>query len=1045
MEGLFDGLVEVLSVPLSDPLAAENILVQNQGMARWLAQKLAERLGVAANLEFPLPASFVWRLFESQLGALPDASAYGKEVLRWRIMGLLPSLQNESVFADHDRYLRGDDAELKRYQLSGRIADLFEQYLVYRADFISWWEQGKEQHWQARLWRELRRRYPDPHRAGLLEAFRESVHREGVHVAGLPQRICLFGISAMAPVYLEVLAAVAEKIDVHLFLLNPSFNYWGDIIDEAGLARLRRRWSEAGRPDVSALYDVGNPLLASLGKQARDFIDQLNDFSVEEHELFEAPSSDHLLGLLQSDILHLQARGTPEIPVLPPLDWDDSIQLHACHSPLREVQVLHDRLLGLFERLPGLTPDQVVVMAPDMAAYAPCVEAVFGAAPGNRHIPFSIADQSDSARAPLVEMLLSWLLLPQERFEASRVLGWLELPAVQRRFGLDPGALERIRQWVAASGIRWGLDGDDRAAAGLPGGDLNSWAFGLRRLNLGYALPDGQTLFDDIAPYGNLEGNETLWLGQLQLFLERLGQWKRRFSVPVPLAGWQQRINRLIDELLLPDEAEETLLAGVREQLDLLRRQADVAGYDEPLSGRIVHEQLQAQLAASSGAQRFLVGRVTFCNMVPMRSLPFRVLCLLGMNDGEFPRTQTPLGFDLIADKPRRGDRSRRDDDRYLFLEALLSARDVLYISYLGRSQRDNSPLLPSVVVAELLDYLDQGYGPELRDRLIIEHPLQPFSPRNFHLGSYAAEWQTRDAAASAFIEAPLAATEAEAVVELDALRRFYRDPVGWFLRQRLGVEALREQQQLEDAERFGFDGLSGYQLREELLQLLLEGVPLEEARQRLAARGELPHGPFGKIAFDEQAANLEALADRVRTLQAEQQPPVEVDLPLGDVRLQGWLSQRAGGVYRYRPARLRASDRLLLWVEHLALCAVGAAGESRYLTKEGEYRLTPLSEADALGGLTTLLDLYRQGQDVPLPIFPESALRYAQQRHKGKSPEEALATATPLWEGGPYAAAEGDRPLYRLAFRGRKPLAAPFGSLAEQLFLPLLAAEADD
>ena len=1065
LERLLDRLVELTGEPLGDPLAEEQILVQNQGMARWLSLRLAERAGIAANLAFPLPASFIWRLFVDQLDEVPEHAGFDRETLLWRLLGTLEPLLDEPGFEPLKNYLAVGDIPLRRYQLARRISDLFDQYLVYRPDFIEAWERGEETHWQARLWRAVVAGSGSArplHRARLLERFKAKAAGEGLDPAKLPRRVFLFGHTALAPAYLELLALAAEKTEVHLLLLNPSLNYWGEIMDEKGQARLRAQRRRHGPSDSKEEEEehlmVGNPLLASMGGQGREFLEQLHRYPCADEERFAPPDPTTLLGVLQLDILFLQQRGVRDgEPVMPVAPDDHSLQLHVAHGPMREVQILHDRLLGLFERLPDLKPQEVVVMAPDIDAYAPLVEAVFGAAPPGRHIPWSVADRREGAGRPVLQSLLTLLELPRSRFAASEVLALIESPAVMRRLRLDEAAVERIRAWVAESGIRWGLDGDQRAALGLPEEGTNSWRFGLDRLLLGYAMPPAEggdeRLFQGILPYADVEGGEARHLGALAALVERLEQWRERLSRPYRPEAWPELLNRLIDAFFEPDEEEVQALQGVREALDALRRHSEQAGFDRPLELAVVREHLNEALAQPGGHQRFLTGRVSFCNMVPMRSIPFRVVCLLGMNDRDYPRSQRPLGFDLMAAKPRLGDRSRREDDRYLFLEALLSARDVLYLSYVGHDIRDNSLKVPSVLVSELLETVEGGFerqgGGKILDQVITEHPLQPFSPRYFgndpRLFSYADEWLKGGEGIGPFLPEPLPEPEeAWREVELERLIRFFRNPARFLLRERLGLRLERRVDELEDEEAFSVDGLRGFHLKREVLDGLIDGADPELARRVALARGDLPPGLFGQVAFDDRTDHLAEWADRLREARGEPLEPLELDFTGGGLRLTGWLrGATRDGLLRYRTAKLKAEDRIALWIEHLALHLAAPEGVALVSRFEAEDRAFSLGVVkDPAARMERLLQLYADGLRQPLPLFPRSSLTFVEQSMK-KDEEAALKAATNQWLGGDWANGEGEDPYYATAFRGREPLDHRFIETARALFEPLLSAEA--
>ncbi len=751
LEALVTELERVTAAQPVDPFRPETIVLQNQGMARWVSQKLAQLTGISARLEFPLPASFLWQVLEAWLPDAAGASGFDKGALLWRVRKLLPDLLELPGFEPLDRYLGDDTSGLKLFQLAQRIADLFDQYLVFRPDLVLRWEQGGVDHWQAVLWRTLCSDGGHAHRARLLCELQGAMAREAPLPGKLPEQVSLFGLSALAPVYVRVLGALARHLPVHLFFLNPCREYWSDLVDERGQARRRARAHRAGEADPTGLLDLGNPLLASFGHAGQVFLDQVLELGGIDHDRFLAPDGDRLLHLLQRDLLELKdPREEGGFHLI--ANDDSSIQLHSTHGPMREIQVLHDRLLHLFESLEGLEPRDIIVMAPDIDRYAPYVEAVFGAAEEPRRIPWSISDRRIGSEQPVLEALNILLALPRSRFEASELLSLLEVAAVRRRLDLDDTGLERIRTWVRESGVRWGEDAAMRVDLGLPNEAANTWDFGLGRLFLGYALPPDPDAdpYSGILPYVDVEGSEVEYLGRIQAFLDLMRAWRRRLAAPRSLPEWRSSVSELLTAVFEPDDNEDARLQRVRDGLGELVSQAEAAGFDQSVSLDVLRALLQGLLADTGGAQRFLTGRVSFCNMVPMRSIPFRVVCLIGMNGADFPRSQSPLSFDLMAQHPRRGDRSRRRDDRYLFLEALLSARDVLYLSWVGNDERDNSVKVPSVVIDELLDYLRPGYrradGSAPVEHLLLHHPLQPFSRSYFdqsdgRLFSYASTW----------------------------------------------------------------------------------------------------------------------------------------------------------------------------------------------------------------------------------------------------------------------------------------------------------------
>lgn len=1054
LEELADALAGVTGVAPLPPFVPETVVVQSGGMARWLSYRLAERQGICAHLDCPFPNDFVDRVFRLLLPELAARPLVDRRVLQWQILRLLPELATRAEFSLIAGYL-GDGGDLKRYQLAGRLADRFDQYLIFRPEMVLAWEAGRDEHWQARLWRELVAR-PDClagalHRGHLRARLLETLAAPGFAEPRLPARFSVFGLSSLPPFHLQIFNALARHLDLHFFLFSPSREYWGDIRSDKAIGRL------AGDLSPEELYlSEGNALLASLGQQGQELFRMLQECELDaEHDLFVEPVGSGRLAVLQGDILDLREAGPGGEEALPPSP-DHSLQIHACASPRRELEVLHDRLLALLEELPGLEPRDILVMTPDIELYAPLIPAVFGggAEEGAVRIPFSIADRKLKNEGELVGAFLALLRLAGSRLELAEVLALLEQRPVRSRFGLTAADLELIERWLSEVKIRWGIDAADRAALGLPATSENTWRFGLDRLLLGYAMEDrAGASFAGIRPYDAMEGGESEVLGNLLDFAATLFPRVRSLAGRRTLAGWAELLLELLDKLLAPAGEQDQEWRFLLEALAGMARLQEQAGYTDPLDFPVVMAHLENLCQGESMGGGFLAGRATFCELLPMRAVPFRVVCLLGLNDGDYPRA-TPLpAFDLIAADPRPGDRSRRKDDRYLFLEALLSAREVFYLSYLGQSVRDGNRLSPSVLVSELSEYLEKRF-PGLPPPLLA-HPLQPFSPAYFsgqpELFSYSPG-NFRGALALAAADktlAPLVARplpEAPASfrqVELAELANFFRNPARFFCRRRLGLYLERGEGELPDTESFTLEGLDRYQLGGALLEAMAGGrEALPELLAATRQLGVLPHGSVGMAAFRRLAADAAALSARLPPQAgAAAREYRECVLTLGGFTLSGQVELLPGiGQFRYRFAAVKAADLIEAWLRHLFLQAATPGSSPVETTLVGtDCTLSFAEVAAAADRLAGLLALYWQGLRQPLPFFPESSREFQLRLAAGATPTAALARALLVWEGREFVTGEGTDPYYQLCYRGLNPLGGDFARIAGEFWAPLL------
>lgn len=1029
LEALMEYIVE--RERLDDPFEPEMILVQSTGMAQWLQMTLAQKFGIAANIDFPLPASFIWDMFVRVLPGIPKESAFSKQSMSWKLMTLLPQLLEKDDFTLLRHYLTDDTDKRKLFQLSSRAADLFDQYLVYRPDWLTQWEEGRlveglgeSQAWQAPLWKALveytaELGQPRWHRANLYQRFIQTLESATSCPEGLPSRVFICGISALPPVYLQALQALGKHIEIHLLFTNPCRFYWGDIKDPAYLAKLlarqrRHSFEERELPlfrdsqNAEGLFnsdgeqDVSNPLLASWGKLGRDYIYLLSELeNSQELDAFVDITPDNLLRNIQSDILELESRAVAGVNLeeysrsdnkrlLEPNDT--SVSFHVCHSPQREVEILHDRLLAMLEADPTLTPRDIIVMVADIDSYSPFIQAVFGSAPADRYLPFAISDRRARQSHPVLQAFISLLSLPDSRFVSEDVLALLDVPVLAARFNINEEGLRYLRLWVNESGIRWGIDDDNVRELELPPTGQHTWQFGLTRMLLGYAMESTQGEWQSVLPYDESSGLIAELVGHLASLLMQLNLWRRGLAQERPLEEWLPVCRDMLNDFFLPDAETEAAMTLIEQQWQAIIGEGLGAEYRDAIPLSLLRDELALRLDQERISQRFLAGPVNICTLMPMRSIPFKVVCLLGMNDGVYPRQLAPLGFDLMSQKPMRGDRSRRDDDRYLFLEALISAQQTLYISYIGRSIQDNSERFPSVLVQELMDYIGQSHylpGDELltsdesetkvKAHITRLHTRMPFDVQNFQPGeqqSYAHEWlpaANMSGKAHADFVQPLPFTMPETLT-LETLQRFWAHPVRAFFQMRLRVNFRSEESEIPETEPFTLEGLTRYQLNQQLLNTLVEENDAERLFRRFRAAGSLPYGAFGEILWDTQRQEMQSLADRII---ASRQPcqSMEIDLSCNGVQITGWLPQvQEDGLLRWRPSLISVSQGVQLWLEHLVYCASGGAGESRlFLRKDGEWRFPPLEAEQALLYLSQLIEGYREGMSSPLLVLPES------------------------------------------------------------------------
>ncbi len=1045
------------------------VVTAGPAMARWLHLQLCRHNGVAAHIEYPLPAAWIWSLARRCLEGIPDEDPLSREAMTWKIFGALPALVDGPGFEVLRRYLAGDRDGIRRWQLAGKIADVFDRYQYYRPGLILEWDQAERgQDWQAVLWRAIQPQ-GGIHRVGIAHRLMALLDADTPAVS-LPERMHWFAVQTLPPMLVQVLGALSRHSEIHLWLLSPTEHYWGDLKPEKAVIRKRME-----NPREAALWETGNLLLASWGRQGQVFQDLLleqSDSDVIDHH--QSPERDTLLHHVQADLFELRGDGRPGAAPLA-IEPDDSLQLHVCHTPLRECQVLHDRLLAMMQRDATLKPEDILVLVPEISRYAPFIEAVFqkDARDGSPFLPWNLSDISLADEHPLIRIFLQLLELPESRFTLPEVLGYLDVPEVAGRFGLTSGDGALVREWLAQSRVYWGLDGGHKRELGLPAIEENTWRQACRHLFCGYALGGGGH-HGGIVPVAGVEGVNAAVLGRFWQLFETLKSWAGRLKPSRRVDQWQRTLNQLLETFFVSLDDEDGRLQKIRDEVAGLAENAGELA--ETLSLPLVRHWLSRRLAVGVQGGRAYSGGVAFCGLQPLRGVPFRVICLLGMQDGDFPRRGVPAEFDRMRERRLHGDPHCGDEDRALFLETLLAARDRLYISYTGRGVRDNSALQPSVLVRELLDYLDRHYQCATEDArsqegdknsvsqaITTAHALQPFSIRNYSGKgplSFDAWWL--QAARALHRKTTPTAQEPWSTLELPELEPgareitpgklagFLAHPCKGFVHSRLRLY-LQEKEWEPDSEPFELDNLEAYQIKDRLIDDWLEGR--RTTAETLRAEGRLPHGSPGEKILANQMRSVEELIGTLETLGLQRSPSrfFDVDLRLKDTEGRDWSLQGRvtrlwpDGLIRFRPATLRGKDVLGLWIDHLLwIMAEGREDErcSRHLGADGDFVLkTAFGPDRARAFLSDLLALYWEGLHSPLPLFEGASWAWASSRFgKRNDDEKAMTAARKDWQGDDHRKIPGDRddPYVQLLLRGTsgEPLTTPgFTELAARLY----------
>jgi exodeoxyribonuclease V gamma subunit len=1094
----------LLSDPPADPFTTELVLVSARGMERWLSQQLSHVLGcgwttvardgqvptdgVCAGIEFRSPASLLAEI--SGAGGAGEVDPWDPDALVWPLLEAIDVAVGPdptgwaATLAGHLGYTDvgdPDERELRhgrRYAVARRVAGLFASYAKARPAMLTAWLAGErtdgtgvpldpDLHWQPQLWRALTTRInadpPPVRQAKVIAQLRDSP-------SDLPPRLSLFGHTRLAAADIELLGALATHHDLHLWLPHPSDALWRALSDQRG---------QIPRAEDTSRLAVHHPLLQTLGRDLRELQRGLPIAQSDQFCPPARPRPDTMLGWLQADIAANQLQ-----PVGARFHKQDdrSVQVHRCHGAARQIDVLRDVLLGLLDEDPTLAPRDILVMCPDIDTYAPLITAAFGAPEHTDHshpaqgLRVRLADRALTQTNPLLAVLAELLQIAGGRAPASAVLSLAYSEPVRHRFAFTDDDLVTITEWVGATGIRWGFDAEHRAPYQLQQYPQNTWRFGIDRLLTGAAMSDdSQAWLGTALPLDDVDSDRVELAGRFAEYVARLRTVVDRLAGSAPLRHW---VDTLRDgtALLTRVSADDLWQQG---QLDReLSKVLSEAGCraDTELRLTDVRALLSRRLAGRPTRANFRTGTLTVCTMVPMRSVPHRVVCLVGLDDGVFPRTNIADGDDVLARHPLTGERDARAEDRQLLLDAICSATDTLVITYTGIDEHSGEHRPPAVPLQELLDTVDRTTPECVRDRIMVNHPLQPFDTLTVEPNRLVPhEPFTYDPAALRGARAiigqrtPKPPFIADALpespcgdLELTDLLGFFKNPVRGFFRA-LNYTLAWDTEEVSDAIPVELDGLNRWQVGDRMLTDLMAGHDPDFVIGAEWRRGTLPPGHLGWRQAREINAEAVQLAAAARALQRDQpQRTVDVDIDLADGRWPGRrLTGTIGPLWGNRAvsvtySKLGAGHRLQAWITLLVLAA-GAPGtdwESYCVGRGG--RRDPVSALgypappQALSLLADLVAIYDAGCREPLPLPLKASLEWARARQYADDDPGKGAAREWQWEreGPEYVQVWGPAPDLDVLLTAPRPdetvrgETTRLGAYASRLWLPMLDVE---
>ncbi len=972
-----------------DPFISDNIIVPNLDTSNWLKLHIAEQNGFSGNTRFMLPAEWMWHSIRELKPELPKELPSDPEPMKWTLFSLLSDPGVRNHFPLLHKFVNrqpNENREEAMLQLAGRLASLYDKYLVYRPAMILRWQNGHtgkgDERWQAELWNMMNARWKGIHsdekslnRAELYELLRK---QSSGGATRNQSPIFIFNPGLMPLPVAQVLREQGTHRNITLFLISPS-----PTSDAHPLLEMFGDESAA----AGKLYRIDKAETKDLFKP---------DFSQDSSNAARIRNS--LLTAESGISLHTNDGSIP------------GIEIHSCHSPLREIEVLHDALLRLLESDEHLQPDEILVVTPDLEKYLPHIHAVFGnPEPGLPAIPYHAGSSGGSSL--MDRALLHLLSMPGSRFGFNDVMDFFLMDPVLDKFGLTESSASLVREWMKENHVYWGFNAEHRMEWNQPGSDVQTWKAALRRGWLGQMMATAPGEFARntlLFPAITTSEERESWAA-FSAFMEKLHQTAQEAKGQKSAAEWCDLVDLWCDRFFSPRSLMDYKRAG-GSGTDRIRESAKLSGLDHNIPFQLIRSDIEEQMNRKTSGRARLHRGVTFSNMVPVRSLPFKAIALIGLNEGAFPRKENTPEYDLMGQQPEPTDRNHRNEDKNLFLESLLAAETYHYCSYIGQSAVDNEPIPPSPILSGWVSFLSELTGLD-EDQIIQKESLSLFSLNNYkNRKSYSKLGFLSATAVNAAWERfafdglePDDEPVLPLLVTAQEFCSFFANPVKAFARNRLEARLTGEE---EERDEFTISGLEKHLLYQRVFAWFTEEQRREQdIRGLLLNSGILPAGWPGERLAHEIVSSVQESIALIRSLGFT--PGLHrynTDLNIDGLQLTGEITSYSNERYLDLSFSTGSGSLYLQsWIRHLLMNAslTGIHQESYLISelkkeKPKVHRFTMPDEASE--HLQKLAALYLEGQKAPLPFFPKTLFEYKKNLEKGHN--VALASAKKEFEG---------------------------------------------
>jgi len=923
--------------PLNNIFEKEIFVYDSKILFQYLNIFIAEKIGISANIKLYHPNDFIWKLFEIISPKKKLKNTFTHSMMIWKIMKII---DDKKIFENYNK----KEAKLQKFKFSFLMANIFEQYIFYRPNWINEWETEKNTSiidqndiWQIKLWIEIIKNSKKTHQysyhfANLFYNFQKLFEEKKIQKKHLPSRCFIISSFALNPSYIRIFQNISTYINIYFLYVTPFKKNIFNFIQDNNIFLNQKKNKKPCDNSLIKLWGQYEKIYALYIIRSKE---------MKIINCFKENNNRNLLNSIKNDLLKKNINKKKRFLI----STDNSISINICFNKKNEIEILHKKLLIFFNKNSSIKPKDVVVTSFSIENYISSINSVFASENNKKQIPFFIANKFSKKTNIIISSFKKILNLANSRFHNEEILEFLDIPEIAKKFNLSEEEIKILYYWIEEANIRWAIDCKHKDYLSFPKNKQNTWLYGIEKLLLSYAMNDTEKVWNNILSCSSINGSRTEIIEKLIIFIKTLKKWQKKLSRSQYLIHWHSLSKDLINDFFFCSQKIEKSIKMIQKNWTEMINNNLSSGYLKKVSINILIKNFFYKYYFNNH-QKFLPDVVNFCHPNAVCYIPFKIICIIGADHLSVPKINHLDKFNLLKKYPLIEDINIYQKYCYLFAQSISCAEQYFYISYVGYSIKDESKIYPSILIDQLLHYISSNFcfsgdcNLSLQDnsKKIIKHLCKKYKIQYFYKKKYANPSTTENLqdvfkyTNRNINNKNILKRNSCTKINLKDLITFWKNPICYFFNVNLQIKVDIKKHAINTTEPFSVNQEDSFKIKNILLNKIINNQDTMELFKKYMLSGKLPYDFFGKIFWNQKLKEMTMIAKEVMKYRISKEEK-KINLKIEKYQIDGILSEiQTTGLLRWKPNTINFSDRITLWLEHLIYSLLGGCGESRII-----------------------------------------------------------------------------------------------------------------